>query len=99
MRATGQEVQCRNGFVIRLVRIKARNAVRGIGIEGFDLPWQDYVVADPNRIKREIFVPIIIYGVYKHMKSQTPGKMLLRIEVVNGDGQQISFWRGLEGRT
>ena len=42
-----------------------------------------------------IFIPLIIYAFYKHMKCQTLGRRILRIEVVNESGEKIGFWRGM----
>ena len=42
-----------------------------------------------------LYIPLFIYGFYKVMKGQTPGKRLLRMKVVNEAGEEISFWRGM----
>ena len=39
-------------------------------------------------------LPVILYLVYKHLKCQTPGRKLLKIKVVNAQGEDVSFWRG-----
>ena len=41
-----------------------------------------------------IFLSVIIYAVYKHLKCQTLGRRLLGITVVNEAGEPVSFWRG-----
>jgi uncharacterized RDD family membrane protein YckC len=41
-----------------------------------------------------LFIPVIIYGVYKHLKCQTLGRRILGLTVVNQAGEEVSFWRG-----
>jgi uncharacterized RDD family membrane protein YckC len=41
-----------------------------------------------------IFIPFVIYGVYKHMKCQTLGRRILGLTVVNQSGEAVGFWRG-----
>lgn len=41
-----------------------------------------------------IFVPVIAYFAYKHLKCQTIGRKILGIRVVDGAGDDVSFWRG-----
>jgi uncharacterized RDD family membrane protein YckC len=40
------------------------------------------------------FIPVIIYGVYRHLKCQTLGRRVLGIMVVDDSGKAVGFWRG-----
>jgi uncharacterized RDD family membrane protein YckC len=40
------------------------------------------------------FVPVTIYGVYRHLKCQTLGRRVLGIMVVDDSGKAVGFWRG-----
>ena len=42
-----------------------------------------------------LYTPLFIYGFYKVMKGQTPGKRLLGMKVISEAGEEISFWGGV----
>jgi uncharacterized RDD family membrane protein YckC len=48
----------------------------------------------PTSLLLVVFIPFIIYGVYKYLKCQTPGRQILGLTVVNQTGEEVSFWRG-----
>jgi uncharacterized RDD family membrane protein YckC len=48
----------------------------------------------PTSMLLVVFIPFIIYGVYKYLKCQTLGRRILGLTVVNQAGQEVSFWRG-----
>lgn len=48
----------------------------------------------PTSLLSFVFIPFVIYGVYKHLKCQTLGRRILGLTVVNQAGEEVSFWRG-----
>ena len=52
------------------------------------------LIANISQFVWILAVPVIIYIVYKHLKCQTPGRKLLKIKVVNSQGEDVGFWRG-----
>jgi uncharacterized RDD family membrane protein YckC len=41
-----------------------------------------------------VFIPFVIFGVYRYLKCQTLGRRILSLAVVNQAGEEVSFWRG-----
>ena len=77
------------GFWIRLVAQILDDIILGIGVV------IAFLLGSITPIFWILFIPLIIYLFYRHMKCKTPGRMLLRIEVINESGEEISFWRGM----
>jgi len=48
----------------------------------------------PTPVLSFVFIPFVIYGVYKHLKCQTLGRRILGLAVVSQAGEAVSFWRG-----
>ena len=38
--------------------------------------------------------PAVLFGVYKHLKCQTIGRWLFKLQVVDESGRAVGFWRG-----
>jgi uncharacterized RDD family membrane protein YckC len=38
--------------------------------------------------------PAVLFGIYKHLKCQTIGRWLFKLQVVEESGQAVGFWRG-----
>ena len=61
--------------------------VIGIFVLGFMASVFPYIVI--------LYVPLVLYLIYKHVKGKTIGRRLLNMEVVAQSGEAIGFWRGL----
>jgi len=48
----------------------------------------------PTPVLSFVFIPFVIYGLYKYLKCQTLGRRILGVTVVNQAGEEVSFWRG-----
>ena len=55
MSTAGNEVQSRQWFVIRLVRLESGYAISGVRVERVHLLGQDDVIADPHVIVAKVF--------------------------------------------